>query len=872
MSPFRWSLHALQVSVALAGSLEACLSNSASSSSLGSCSPTPSALDACNAQCAANGFCCDGSTYASSHGLLSCNHGCRMAWYASELQECIDHCTLGNSGGCSYDHAEAGTLHKCGDCQTGCSGSTSRDECARGCELAHNVGGFYNALYYTPPPPPPPHPHASCTVATGMSEAFVRNIEGTGHWSASAVFDDELFAYVHAGWSTLHNPRGILCVDGESSPRTTIELFDDGLGGDDVAGDGRFTRSCLSICPGLLVSHGVLEECINCGGGGERLLGILSASLRGKIAVHTPPDYTPISHPGCDSVSFTSHGIFAVCPDILPQYPKFNAWDIQAPNRCVPCRKAFDHFGEAFDFFSLRGRNKINGAGDNYIRVRDTVHGIGFQTSQLDNYRWSFGARSCTDVTRVQGVAWGQYETGYTHELAHWLGLDFNSNGNLPEYHFSDGAHLSGHCTIHGPLQGPVWCWDQGYPCAVRYNDGDAIVEPNHDSSGAFDGTFRYVSYASAEGKGNQRHSQILLYAAGLIPKEQVNETYYCLAGTVDDSDPARITASQVDSFDIDRFVQAHGPRSPAYPKPLSWSIDRDIRVGQITVSDKDFTEAELTWWTLWNRHYEDDVAYDATISHGGGWGSSGWGWGRAGWNGGFPTWTYATNGLSRSKTKLRGIDCESPGPASSSPFRPRSCDEADDPPATPCDRNNDPFMPPSPPHQPPSPPSPPAHPHWLPAPPPPPHRPMMTIWLVYYDFWIGGGSGVLEANGERCLSACEADPTCLGVQLTSDQRSQCYKLESHHLDSLGDGHVAIGLEQAAALDAKWSVFVMRKVPAPAPPSPPPSPSPAPGICATGSATTCTLTAAQQSQRCSCQFTWEDGCVQPTGVQLVCAM
>lgn len=643
----------------------------------------------CNAQCATNGHCCDGTTWASSHGLLSCNHGCRMAWYASTLEECIDHCTLGNSGGCSYDHAEAGTLRKCAMCQTGCAGSTSRDECATGCRLANGLGSFYHGLYYTPPPPPPPHPHSYCSVSTGMSEAFVGNIVGTGHWSASAVFDDEPFAYVNAGSQWLDNPRGLLCVDGETSPQSRIELFDDGLGGDDVAGDAKYTRSCLTICPGLLSSHGVLEECINCGGGGERLLGILSSSLRGKINVHTPPDLSPLSHPGCDSVSFTSHGIFAVCPGLLPQYPKFNAWDVQAPNRCIPCRKAFDHFGEAFDFFSIRGRNKINGAGDNYIRVRDTVHGIGFPGSALDNYRWSFGDRSCTQTTRVQGIAWGQYESGYTHELAHWLGLDFNGNGNLPEYHYSDGAHLNGHCTIHGPLQGPVWCWDEGYPCAVRFNGADAILEPNHDSNGAFDGTFRYVSYGSAEGKGNSQHSQILLYAAGLIPREGVNETYYCLGGTVDDTNPARITATQVDAFGIDRFIQAHGPRSPAYPKPLSWSSDGDIRVGQITVSDRAFTEAEFAWWTLWNRHYEDDVSYDATISYARGWGRSNdaaWGWGRAGWNGGFPTWTFATSGLSRSKTKLRGIPCEGgegEGPSSSTPFRARSCDEPDDPPAT---------------------------------------------------------------------------------------------------------------------------------------------------------------------------------------------
>ena len=105
-----------------------------------------------------------------------------------------------------------------------------------------------------------------------------------------------------------------------------------------------------------------------------------------------------------------------------------------------------DHFGEAFDFFSLRGRVALDGAGDNYIRVRDTVAGLGFADADLNKDRWSFGARACTETTRVQGIAWGQYETGYTHELAHWIGVDFNGNQQLPEYHFSDGAHLNGHC------------------------------------------------------------------------------------------------------------------------------------------------------------------------------------------------------------------------------------------------------------------------------------------------------------------------------------------------------------------------------------------------------------------------------------------
>ena len=162
---------------------------------------------------------------------------------------------------------------------------------------------FYNDLKYASPPSPPPHQKNDCTVSTGMSASFVENIEGTGYWSASAVFDDEQFAFVQAGDNWLWNDRGLLCVDGESSPRGRIELFDDGLGGDDVAGDTRYTRSCLSICPGVLGGarrdRGVHQR----GGDGSKLLGILSASLRGKISSRRLDDLSPTSHTGCESVT-----------------------------------------------------------------------------------------------------------------------------------------------------------------------------------------------------------------------------------------------------------------------------------------------------------------------------------------------------------------------------------------------------------------------------------------------------------------------------------------------------------------------------------------------------------------------------------------
>ena len=203
----------LALPLASAASLEECTTN---------CQPTTDAIAQCNQRCFDQGYCCDGTTFASSHALLSCNHGCRIAWFAKDVAECKAHCTAGNAGGCSYDGSlETGTLHKCNTCQEGCAGSTSRDECAAGCDNAFAVNDlglgpamtFYNDLKYTSPPSPPPHQKNACTVATGMN--FVENIEGTGYWSASAVFDDEQFAFVQAGDNWLWNDRGLLCVDGE---------------------------------------------------------------------------------------------------------------------------------------------------------------------------------------------------------------------------------------------------------------------------------------------------------------------------------------------------------------------------------------------------------------------------------------------------------------------------------------------------------------------------------------------------------------------------------------------------------------------------------------------------------------------------------
>ena len=55
------------------------------------------------------------------------------------------------------------------------------------------------------------------------------------HFSWSAVFDDEGVLFVTGNGNYLNNPRGLVCVEWEKSPRNQIELFDDGAGGEGVS-------------------------------------------------------------------------------------------------------------------------------------------------------------------------------------------------------------------------------------------------------------------------------------------------------------------------------------------------------------------------------------------------------------------------------------------------------------------------------------------------------------------------------------------------------------------------------------------------------------------------------------------------------------
>lgn len=612
---------------------------------------------------------------------MSCANGCELAYYAKDREMCECNCGVGNSAGCDWKHPDiAGTFEMCHSCQEGCDGSTDTNECNVGCNEAEGLSGFYNDVRDETQidvcrGETKPRDGDDCAIDPydGMlSPTFIANIAQGKHFSRSAVFDDEEFLFISGNGNYLNNPRGIICVDGETTPRSQIELFDDGVGGDGKALDFVYTRGCLSICPGVLDTHNVQEECIGCGAGGQHLLGILHHSIRGTVPIENVLDQSPqIS--GCEAMYATSHGFFAVCEEMFPKFPKVGAWDVQAPTNCIPCRKMWERFGNAFDFFAFRGLTALTDAGDNYIRVIDSVKGIGFDNENGPLDQWAFGSRLRCDAftfDRIQGNLWGQYPSGYIHEVAHWLGFDLPK---LPAYLSEDGAHLPSACTLHGPLQSPVWCWDEGYPCAVELegNNDAVFLEPNpRESDGTI--TFRYESVQQEKYAENPK---LLLYMMGLISAEEASdEVFYCLIdGTVDDSDQQRITA-EYSSFTVWDLIEYQGQREPVL-KPLYHSVDNDLRIGQITVSAKVPSEAEMAWWTVWNRHFEDDMDLNVNPSR------DTWGWGKGGWHTGFPSFKYSTQGLMVARSKLPGISCHTDEAVA---FESETCNSPDDTPIDP--------------------------------------------------------------------------------------------------------------------------------------------------------------------------------------------
>mmetsp|Transcript_71160 Transcript_71160/g.118265 ORF Transcript_71160/g.118265 Transcript_71160/m.118265 type:complete len:319 (-) Transcript_71160:40-996(-) len=94
------------------------------------------------------------------------------------------------------------------------------------------------------------------------------------------------------------------------------------------------------------------------------------------------------------------------------------------------------------------------------------------------------------------------------------------------------------------------------------------------------------------------------------------------------------------------------------------------ISHGALIWLDREFTEAEAAWHTLWWRHFEDggmETQNSANTSLKGGWGGEGFAWE-------FSTWRSSTRGLGTVRSRIDAIPC-----GTDAAYLPRSCGGKDD-------------------------------------------------------------------------------------------------------------------------------------------------------------------------------------------------
>jgi len=591
-------------------------------------------------------------------------------------------------------------------------------------------------------PEPLPPADQQCLADVGIpleqrSHSYTKN----GRFSRAAVFDDEVFGYVRSG-STLSHSRGLLCILGQSTPPTNGQypLYDDGSNGDSVANDGLYSNGCLIICPGKLASLGVVEEGINFGSTSSAL-GILSASLRGAIP-RMQLDASELPS-GITAAVGTSHAVLLTAStgesdSLMPTYPAVNAWDHQWPSNCKGCLAAWrlspGHTYELFSHFSAQFGGYFDGAGANYVRLHDVVAGLGLD---LGTKNGGFGTLDgSNEHPETLGISWGGSTTAFDHEVGHWAGISLGVSplgccgGSCStaaieagaKYLQEDCAHLAGRCTAHSPQQGPMWDWTDWYPTAIPCDPnaggrtsgtctGGVTLAANYNSDGSLR-SFRYENVDEFDGDANGAmylHDRLLLYLYGLVSDEEVTDSFHCIgAGFEWENDPSgrgsdngvqdgvngrggsrdEVHAPVNTTFTIADVVAAFGPRVPAAPAFSPYSTyEKTASHGSLVWLDREYSEAEAAWWTLYFRHHEDDSleSFDPLNKR------VSAGWGGDGFSQPFLSWNATTRGLGLLRSRIDAIPC-----GTVAAFLTRSCRALDPPRIS------------WPPKEPPSPPSPP--------------------------------------------------------------------------------------------------------------------------------------------------------------------
>ncbi|MEM8941675.1 MAG: hypothetical protein AAGC91_05925 [Pseudomonadota bacterium] len=469
---------------------------------------------------------------------------------------------------------------------------------------------------------------AATSAAAATFETSFRNV-----YEPSIVFLDETFtmmikrdteAISLTQEQAFPDFQPFRVVDGEDS----VIFYDDGTHGDQVAGDGILTRSCVAVLESEL-GRGQLF-------GGVYDLFFLNPALRDTESA------TRIS----EAVRVNEAGMFISLGDHYSEaMGSGRHWEIFDPGLCVACQHAWHEYGDIFDFLSVLPRQAW--AGQGYTRVHDFIQGTGHQPPFDGFSYWDRpmgDGRPHPEYIGMLYHGWPGSTEGVTHELAHGLvGIntkDFPRAGN-GQWNAGDGAHPDADTTLQGDLLGPLWDPERGFPYPVRVDDGspNPWEMPTARLGADANGNLRLVPITVEE----QRFSEIFLYMMGLISAEESTERYFkvvnpALSAGCEPTEfdlicpPATtISADEVIEFSVADMVARYGPWGSANPE----FDPSNLRLGLLFASDRNHTEAEITLHTLVFEGLPKPKSSPTLDEN---------------------PWTFSTRGLSRLRTDFRNF------------------------------------------------------------------------------------------------------------------------------------------------------------------------------------------------------------------------
>ncbi len=450
----------------------------------------------------------------------------------------------------------------------------------------------------TPEPSPTPIPKyisptpliALCTYAspsipkmTANELKILQTQPGNAMFLPSKIFGDETTKLVTFGIKEI--------VVSENSSNS-IELFDDGTHGDNIAGDNIFSRACLD--------RNDLEleyDLINGQSGrytlGNAMLNVVHPSLRDNVP------FEQFS----ENLFSTENVMFYALSEKHQKAQNGSQNDFLNPRTCLVCIEILKTFGDVFDHLIFVPDNPINTTNSEYLRISDNVKGIMTYGDKICNpTKWenqgknesineyyltsTFGCPAKfvdgNNYNRLKGNVWFSSNSfdDLNENLAKWVGIgpkNIKFPGNTVSWNSYDEYKIGPFSSVLGPLTSPLVDPQIGKDSSLKIKNSanettDAKLRYNPNTK-----TFTMVPIDEIP----KKYDDILLYMMGLKSYDDAQKRYFYLnpqeleLNDCETSENNELICNnslitkdqygQVIEFGVKEMVQQFGERDPIF-------------------------------------------------------------------------------------------------------------------------------------------------------------------------------------------------------------------------------------------------------------------------------------------------------------------